>query len=135
MLVRLFCCCICLLPEPQRHSYPWIEYATVNLLFNQNTDSANIALDEYADYFINDPEQSFTTLWQALIHWENFYIYAVEWYDKSNDYNFVYKNNEVKPENPGMTGAWVSVGIEWCVLHHHRASTFLLMVYTTMKNA
>jgi tetratricopeptide (TPR) repeat protein len=50
--------------------------------------------------------------------------------DKTNNYNFVYKNNEVKPGNLGMTGAWVSGGIEWCVLHHHRASTMLPVDYT-----
>ena len=54
--------------------------------------------------------------------------------DKSNDYNFIYKNNEVKPANIGMTGAWVSGGIEWCVLHHHRASTFLPMDYDLVEN-
>ena len=54
--------------------------------------------------------------------------------DKSNDYNFIYKNNEVKPSNIGMTGAWVSGGIEWCVLHHHRASTMLPMDYSTAEN-
>ena len=53
--------------------------------------------------------------------------------DKSNDYNFIYKNNEVKPSNIGMTGAWVSGGIEWCVLHHHRASTFLSMDYSLAR--
>lgn len=54
--------------------------------------------------------------------------------DKSNDYHFIYKNNVVKPSNIGMTGAWVSGGIEWCVLHHHRASTFLPVDYTTREN-
>ena len=54
--------------------------------------------------------------------------------DKSNDYNFIYKNNEVKPSNIGMTGAWVSGGIEWCVFHHHRASTMLPMDYSMAEN-
>ncbi|MCU0455700.1 MAG: DUF5107 domain-containing protein [Bacteroidales bacterium] len=54
--------------------------------------------------------------------------------DKSNDYNFIYKNNVVKPSNIGMTGAWVSGGIEWCVFHHHRASTFLPMDYKLAEN-
>jgi tetratricopeptide (TPR) repeat protein len=54
--------------------------------------------------------------------------------DKSNNYNFIYKNNEVKPSNIGMTGAWVSGGIEWCVLHHHRASTMLPMDYSLAEN-
>ncbi len=54
--------------------------------------------------------------------------------DKTNDYNFIYRNNVVKPSNIGMTGAWVSGGIEWCVLHHHRASTYLPVDYTTTEN-
>ena len=33
-----------------------------------------------------------------------------------------------------MLGAWVSGGIEWCVLHHHRASTFLPIDYTLTEN-
>lgn len=55
--------------------------------------------------------------------------------DKTNGYHFIYKNNVVKPSNIGMTGAWVSGGIEWCVLHHHRASTYLPVDYTTAVNA
>jgi tetratricopeptide (TPR) repeat protein len=54
--------------------------------------------------------------------------------DKSTNYNFVYRNNEVKPSNIGMLGAWVSGGIEWCVLHHHRASTMLPMDYDMAEN-
>lgn len=55
--------------------------------------------------------------------------------DKTNGYNFIYKNNVVRPSNIGMTGAWVSGGIEWDVLHHHRASTFLQLDYTTVENS
>ena len=55
--------------------------------------------------------------------------------DKTNGYNFIYRNNVVKPSNIGMLGAWVSGGIEWCVLHHHRASTFMDVDYTTSENA
>ena len=54
--------------------------------------------------------------------------------DKTNGYNFLYKNNVVKPSNIGMTGAWVSGGIEWCVIHHHRASTFLPVDYHLQEN-
>ena len=54
--------------------------------------------------------------------------------DKTNHYSFIYHNNVVKPSNIGMTGAWVSGGIEWCVLHHHRASTWLSLDYTTVEN-
>ncbi len=55
--------------------------------------------------------------------------------DKTNGYNFIYKNDIVKPSNIGMTGAWVSGGIEWCVIHHHRASTFLPVDYDMAENA
>ena len=55
--------------------------------------------------------------------------------DKTNGYNFIYKNNVVKPSNIGMTGAWVSGGIEWCVIHHHRASTFLPVDYDLKENS
>jgi len=54
--------------------------------------------------------------------------------DKTNNRNFVYKNDVVKPSNIGMTGAWVSGGIEWCVLHHHRPSTFLPVDYELVEN-
>jgi len=54
--------------------------------------------------------------------------------DKTNGYNFIYKNNVVKPSNIGMTGAWVSGGIEWCVIHHHRASTMLPVDYDLAEN-
>ena len=54
--------------------------------------------------------------------------------DKTNGYNFIYKNGAVKPSNIGMLGAWVSGGIEWCVIHHHRASTFLPVDYDLAEN-
>jgi len=54
--------------------------------------------------------------------------------DKTNGYNFIYKNDVVRPAYIGMTGAWVSGGIEWDVLHHHRASTFLPVNYDLVEN-
>ncbi len=54
--------------------------------------------------------------------------------DKTNNQNFIYKNNVVKPSNIGMTGAWVSGGIEWCMIHHHRASTMLPVDYDLVEN-
>jgi tetratricopeptide (TPR) repeat protein len=55
--------------------------------------------------------------------------------DKTDGYNFVYRNNVVKPSNIGMLGAWVSGGIEWCVIHHHRASTFQPVDYKLAENS
>jgi hypothetical protein len=54
--------------------------------------------------------------------------------DKTNGYNFVYKNDVFKPSNIGMLGAWVSGGIEWCVIHHHRASTLQNVDYDLADN-
>ena len=48
-----------------------------------------------------------------------------EGYDKINDYNFVYKNQVIKPALIGMNGAWISGGIEFNWPQHHRPTTFL----------
>ncbi len=55
--------------------------------------------------------------------------------DKTNNYNFLYKQNVVKSSNIGMTGAWISGGVEWCVFHHHRASTSLMVDYKIVENS
>lgn len=96
-------------------------------------------------YKLNDVISTVETdvSWKALIL-ENEYIklcitpeiggkmyYAT---DKTDGYNFVYKNDVVKPTRIGMLGAWVSGGIEWCVLHHHRASCFLPVDYELQEN-
>jgi tetratricopeptide (TPR) repeat protein len=45
--------------------------------------------------------------------------------DKTNGYNFVYRQHVVKPALIGMLGAWISGGVEWNIPHHHRATTFM----------
>lgn len=45
--------------------------------------------------------------------------------DKTNNYEFIYHQHVIKPALIGLTGAWISGGIEWNIPHHHRASTFL----------
>ncbi len=45
--------------------------------------------------------------------------------DKSNGYDFVYRQHVIKPALIGLIGAWMSGGIEWNIPHHHRATTFL----------
>ncbi|MGA1978809.1 MAG: DUF5107 domain-containing protein [Bacteroidales bacterium] len=96
-------------------------------------------------YALNDviSDKKTDQAWKALLL-ENEYIklcvtpeiggklyYAT---DKTDNYNFVYKNDVVKPTNIGMLGAWVSGGIEWCVLHHHRVSCFLPVDYYLADN-
>ena len=40
--------------------------------------------------------------------------------DKTNGYDFFYKQSVIKPSLIGMLGAWISGGIEWNFPHHHR---------------
>ncbi len=54
--------------------------------------------------------------------------------DKTNDYEIFYRQHVIKPSQIGMLGAWISGGIEWCVFHHHRASTFLPVNYRLVSN-
>jgi tetratricopeptide (TPR) repeat protein len=45
--------------------------------------------------------------------------------DKTNGYDFFYRQHVIKPALIGLTGAWISGGVEWNIPHHHRASTFV----------
>lgn len=47
-------------------------------------------------------------------------FYAI---DKTNGYDIFYHQDCIKPANVGMTGAWVSGGVEWNVFHHHRQTS------------
>lgn len=46
-------------------------------------------------------------------------------YDKTNQYDFVYYNRVIKPALVGLTGPWISGGIEFNWPQHHRPTTFL----------
>ncbi len=45
--------------------------------------------------------------------------------DKTNGYDFFYRQRVIKPALIGMLGAWISGGVEWNVFHHHRATSFM----------
>ena len=49
-------------------------------------------------------------------------LYAI---DKTNGYDIFYRNTVVKPANVGMTGAWISGGVEWNAFHHHRQTSHI----------
>jgi tetratricopeptide (TPR) repeat protein len=51
--------------------------------------------------------------------------------DKTNGYNFFYKQSVVKPALIGMLGAWISGGVEWNIPHHHRTSSYQPSLYKT----
>lgn len=55
--------------------------------------------------------------------------------DKTNNYDFIYRQTVVKPALIGMLGAWISGGIEWNVFHHHRATSFSPVDYATQENS
>lgn len=55
--------------------------------------------------------------------------------DKTNNYNFFYRQHVIKPALIGLIGAWISGGIEWNIPHHHRASTFIPVQYRVEENA
>ncbi|MFN7999085.1 MAG: DUF5107 domain-containing protein [Bryobacteraceae bacterium] len=54
--------------------------------------------------------------------------------DKTNGYPFFYQQHVVKPALIGMTGAWISGGVEWNIPHHHRASSFMPVNYRMQDN-
>ena len=54
-------------------------------------------------------------------------IFSAE--DKTNGYDFFYRQHVIKPALIGMLGAWISGGVEWNIPHHHRASSFMPVQY------
>jgi len=54
--------------------------------------------------------------------------------DKTNNYDFFYRQHVIKPALIGMLGAWISGGVEWNIPHHHRASSFAPVSYKTDEN-
>lgn len=55
-------------------------------------------------------------------------------YDKIKQRHFVYYNQVIKPALVGLTGPWISGGIEFNWPQHHRPSTFLPTDYLIEKN-
>lgn len=55
-------------------------------------------------------------------------------YDKTNGYDFVYYNHVIKPALVGLTGPWISGGIEFNWPQHHRPTTFLPVDYLLEEN-
>jgi len=55
--------------------------------------------------------------------------------DKTNGYEFFYRQHVMKPALIGMLGAWISGGIEWCVFHHHRNTTHMPVDHALQENA
>jgi tetratricopeptide (TPR) repeat protein len=54
--------------------------------------------------------------------------------DKTNGYHFIYYNEVIKPALVGLTGPWISGGIEFNWPQHHRPSTFQPVDYAISHN-
>ena len=54
--------------------------------------------------------------------------------DKTNNYNFYYYNRVIKPTLIGMTGAWISGGIEWNIPHHHHPGSYMPAEYKIVEH-
>ena len=54
--------------------------------------------------------------------------------DKTNRYDFFYRQHVIKPALVGMAGAWISGGVEWNIPHHHRVTTFMPVDYRVVDN-
>ncbi|OMF20327.1 DUF5107 domain-containing protein [Paenibacillus sp. FSL H8-0548] len=55
--------------------------------------------------------------------------------DKTNNYDFVYYNQVIKPALVGLAGPWISGGIEFNWPQHHRPNTFGPVEYRLEENA
>lgn len=55
--------------------------------------------------------------------------------DKTNNYDFVYYNHVIKPALVGLTGSWISGGIEFNWPQHHRPDTYLPINYKIQNNS
>ncbi len=55
-------------------------------------------------------------------------------YDKTNGYDFVYYNHVIKPALVGLTGPWISGGIEFNWPQHHRPTTFMPVDYQLVEH-
>ena len=54
--------------------------------------------------------------------------------DKTNDYNWFYKNNVIKPSLIGMLGYWISGSNAWGFPHHHGPNTVKPMDYKVVDH-
>ncbi len=82
--------------------------------------------------------------WQA-IHLENRYVRLMILpelggrihfgLDKTREYDFFYRNNVIKPALVGVTGPWLSGGVEFNWPQHHRPATYLPVSWAIEEEA
>jgi tetratricopeptide (TPR) repeat protein len=82
--------------------------------------------------------------WQA-VHLENEFIHLMVLpeiggrihvgVDKTNGYDFFYRQNVIKPALVGLAGPWISGGVEFNWPQHHRPATFMPVAVEIEKDA
>ena len=55
--------------------------------------------------------------------------------DKTNGYDFFYRQNVIKPALVGLLGPWISGGVEFNWPQHHRPSTFMPVDFRIEEDA
>jgi tetratricopeptide (TPR) repeat protein len=55
--------------------------------------------------------------------------------DRTNGYDFFYRQNVIKPALVGLLGPWISGGVEFNWPQHHRPSTYMPVQYTIEHGA
>ncbi|MDR1454982.1 MAG: DUF5107 domain-containing protein [Tannerella sp.] len=103
----------------QGHIYP---YPLIDILTDNKTDRAYEALYVENDY-----------VKVCVVPELGGRIFSAT--DKTNNYEFFYRQTGIKPALIGMLGAWLSGGVEWNFPHHHRPSSFMDVDYRTEENA
>ena len=56
-------------------------------------------------------------------------------FDKTNGYDFFYRQNVIKPALVGLLGPWISGGVEFNWPQHHRPTTFMPVEYAIEEHA
>jgi tetratricopeptide (TPR) repeat protein len=56
-------------------------------------------------------------------------------FDKTNGYDFFYRQHVIKPALIGLIGSWISGGVEWNWPMHHRPSTFMPVAHHIEKGS
>jgi tetratricopeptide (TPR) repeat protein len=95
----------------------------------------------FIDRIAQEPEER---LWQAL-HIENEYLRVMVLpeiggrihvgLDKTNGYDFFYRQNVIKPALVGLAGPWISGGVEFNWPQHHRPATFMPVEFAIEDHA
>lgn len=122
-------------PEPEREELPMFAENRVHQRSSGNPYPNKIVLKVNREEKV-DQEYTLITLENEFLEIQLLpelggKIYSAK--DKTNGYDFFYKNHVVKPALIGALGSWTSGGLEFNWPYHHRASSFMPVDYEVEK--